>query len=116
MEPETEVVAAATDAISVRFGGIVSKLELGPEDLLVIELPDGRLISQAERECLKQQIATALPGRKIIVLEGGIRLGVLNPKKEEDDFVVPEPQSGEPKPPKGTIIRESRDRPDNGER
>lgn len=65
----------------IRFLGDVQRLELGPDDILVLKMP-GRVTGEmADR--IREHFAKLLGNeRKIIILDNGCEIGVLTPTSE----------------------------------
>lgn len=64
----------AAEIEAVRF--TISKMELGPSDVIVLRHP-GRITTEMA-EVLKDMVGKVLDGRKCIVLDGGLDIGILS--------------------------------------
>lgn len=63
----------------IRYLGDVQRLELRPDDIIVLRLPDGRRISEADHVRMQAVAESYFPGHKIVILEGGMQIGIVSP-------------------------------------
>lgn len=59
----------------IRYLGDVQRLELGPTDMLVLSVDD--VLKDEQREHLLGQCKQIFGNRKVIILERGMKLGVV---------------------------------------
>lgn len=59
----------------IRFVGDLQKLALKPSDVLVLKM--NGIISEEQAARLREFVASILPDQKMIILDGGTELGVL---------------------------------------
>lgn len=59
----------------IRYLGDVQRLQLGPDDILVVTNP-GRLPMEVS-EYIRANLNRLMPGRLVLVLDGGMSIGVL---------------------------------------
>lgn len=60
----------------IRYLGDVQRLQLGPDDLLV--LTTDQHLSSAALDRIRAAVESTIPGQRVVVLTGGMKLGVLS--------------------------------------
>lgn len=71
---------------NIRWLGDVQRLALKPDDIIVLTA-EGHISSEVAKR-IKEYAEQALPGRKILVLSGGMKIGVLSPENTASERQV----------------------------
>lgn len=71
------------DGQKVRFLGDVQRLQMQPGDVAVLSVDDHVSDDMAKR--LKEYWNSAFPGVRLLVLDKGMRIGLLNNNTESED-------------------------------
>lgn len=65
--------------------GETTVLPLGPDDVLVLRLPEGKFLSRDAIERLAATVREGFGYDRVVVLEGGIDLGIVSPREETNE-------------------------------
>lgn len=77
------------DTHEVRFIGDMQRISPQPGDVFVITT-DAH-ISQAQRHALMSAWAIAMPGHKVLVMDGGMKIGVIGQQPETPNALAKPP-------------------------
>jgi hypothetical protein len=85
--------AAKTEEPAIRFLGDMQRLQPKPGDVFVLTCEQA--LDQDTAECIKNHLSAVLGGAKVLVLDGGLKLGVVGQAQPSTHNVVNVISAGE---------------------